>query len=772
MKKNTLRLVFVLCIVLVGFAIYANSLGNGFMLDDRYSVKDNAFIGDLSNLKYLFDRDQFFRGTKEGTYRPVTTITYFIDTLVWRYRPFGYHLTNVLLHVLNGVMLYLALGVLLGKKSKNVNLTEQGVWSASELIPFAAAVFFIVHPAQTETVNNVGTRHEEVMTFFYLLGMWSYLKATDTPGAKSQLMYSLSLISYALSCFSKEMGFTLPAVLIFCDVYRDGRFRAERMLKYAGYAAVAIAFLYIRFAVMVYPGESESGFFDLSRLLLSGQMITTYIGLFLFPVRLSAEYAFGEMFPESTPDALTDPGFFMPIIILAAVIFFVIAIRKKAPLMFFGAIWFFITILPVSNIFFRLMQFPIRERYIYLPCIGFCVFLAAGLWRLSGVRFIRKYRYGRMVPVALFLILTVFYSIRGHARNYDWKDAVSLWNATSETSPGSYRVYYNLGMGYQYERGNTEKAIESFNKSLSLRDFAMTHDALGFIYYQQGRYEEALKELQTARLMQPALGTVYYHLGLLYLAMKEYDNAISIEKEGFKVAELRGGNIFRHLYNPMPYADMHFITGVASFRKGEFDEAARQMEETLKWDPAYPDARYYLGYSLLKTGRLEEAEEVLVEEINVHPANSKVRYLLATVFMKKGLYDKALAQYEKVLELDPDNVDARNNLANIYFSKGRVDEAMNGYLRVLDVNPMHFRARNNLANIYLSKKMYDKAIAEYRAIIMSRPASPVVRYNLGLAYYGKGMWNEARAEWEEALRLQPDFEPARNALRDITIRGH
>ncbi|MGB2601636.1 MAG: tetratricopeptide repeat protein, partial [Candidatus Omnitrophota bacterium] len=625
MNRNTLRLIFVLFIVLVGVAIYANSLDNGFMLDDRYVVKDNTFIGDFSNLKYLFDRDHFFTGTKEGTYRPVTTITYFIDTVIWQYRPFGYHLTNVLLHVLNGVMLYLMLRALLGDRTENTRMPERGVWSASELIPFAAAVLFIVHPVQTETVNNVGTRHEEVMTLFYLLGIWSYLKGSDIKGYKSHLMYALSIASYGLSCFSKEMGFTLPAVLLLCDIYRDGGFKVTRLPKYAGYVAVAIVFLYVRFALMVYPGEAGSGFFNLSRLLLSGQMIMTYIGLLLFPLRLSAEYAFGDMFPENTPAALTNPGFFIPVVVLIAVIFLVIAIRKKAPLMFFGAAWFFITILPVSNIFFRLMQFPIRERYIYLPCIGFCIFLAAGLWRLSKVKGIGSYRYGRIVLAAVFLLLTVFYSVRVHARNFDWKDAVSLWSATSVTSPGSYRVHYNLGKGYQYERGNTEKAIESFKKSLSLKDFAMTHDALGLVYYQQGQYEEALKELQKAKSLEPTLGTVYYHLGLLYLAMEKYDNAISVEEEGLKVAELRGGNVFKYLYNPMPYADMHFVIGVARFHKGELDEAIRQLHETIKLDPAYPDIQYYLGYSLLKTGRLEEAEKVLIEGVRLYPEDPRLR---------------------------------------------------------------------------------------------------------------------------------------------------
>ncbi|MBD3425642.1 MAG: tetratricopeptide repeat protein [Candidatus Omnitrophica bacterium] len=773
MKRRHLRIIFVLFIVIAGVLVYSNSLDNGFLLDDRYSVKENAFIGDLSNLKFLFDRDRFFRGTKEGTYRPITTITYFLDNAIWDYEAFGYHLTNVLFHVVNGVMLYFVLCALLGARPEDdLSPGEARAWSARILVPFAAAVFFTVHPVQTETVNNIGTRHEAVMTLFYLGAIWTYLRSVSPEAGRRGLFYALSLLFYGLSCFSKEMGFTLPAVLVLCDLYAGGSIERDRMFKYAGYAVVAALFLFVRFGVMAYPGEAGAGFFDPARLLLTGRMIATYLWLFIFPLRLSVEYPFGQMFPGSMPSSAADPAFFVPVIVTAAVLAGAIAIRKKAPLAFFGAGWFFITILPVSNIFFRLMQFPIRERYIYLPCAGFCIFLAAVLWKVFQSPRIKAFRYNRMALAAVFILLTVLYSARTYARNNDWQNAVTLWKATKGTSPGSYRVYYNLGMAYQYEKGNTERALEYFQKSLSLRDMAITHDAVGYIYYQQGDYEKALSELQKARQMDPSLGSVYYHLGLLYVAMGEYDKAIALQEEGFSRDENREGALFRYVYNPMPRADMHFVIGLARFNKAQYDEAVRQFRETLRFDPIYPNAHYHLAYSLIKSGRYAEAEKVLEKGIDLYPDDPGLRYLLATSLMKRRLYEKSLEQYEKVLELDPGDVNARNNLANIYYTKGRIDEAMEQYRRILESKPSHYKARNNLANIYLSRKIYDKAIGEYKAIIRQRPASPVVRYNLGLAYYGKKMYDKAREEWQEALRLKPDFEPARNALLKLKIKGY
>jgi tetratricopeptide (TPR) repeat protein len=765
MNTKILRLVFILVIVLVGAIVYANSLDNGFVLDDRFSVKDNTFIGDPANLRYLFDRDHFFRGTREGTYRPVTTVSYFIDTALWHYRPFGYHLTNVLLHLANGLLLYYVLRILLGASRKLSGPGEDGLWPARELIPFTAALLFTVHPALTETVNNVGTRHEELMALFYFAGIWAYLRAVTSGGTVAKGMYALSLIFYALSCFSKEMGFTLPAALFLCDLYvsRENPWRA-RLLRYAGFALVGIVFLYARFAVMAYPGESASGLFDPSKLFLAGRMITTHMGLLLFPARLSAEYAFGDMFPGNTPDAVTDPGFYLPVLLLAAVIAGVIFLRRRAPLMFFGAAWFFITILPVSNIVFRLMQFPIRERYLYLPCAGFCIFLAAGLWKLCGTERSEGRGFRRALALSVFILVMIFYSFRTYARNYDWKDAVTLWTATSVTSPDSYRVYYNLGMAYQYEVGDTQKAIESFKRSLELKDFAKTRNAIGFVYFQQGRYEEAMRELELAKKMDPTLGSVYYHLGLLYLNMGRYDDAINIEKEGFRVADMRGGDSFGYLYQPVPYADMHFVTGMAYLQKGDIGKAIPELEKTIEKDPFYPDAWYYLGHSLLGTGRAEEAERVFSRGIGFLPREVRLRYALASILRQKGSYDEAAEQYTEMLKIEPRHVDARNNLANIYFYTGNADKAMEEYLKVLEIDPSHSRARNNLANIYLEKKLYDKAIVEYGKVIENEPDNVVALYNLGLTYRNKGMIPEAEAQWRRALEIDPNFAPARNAL--------
>ncbi|MDD4013665.1 MAG: tetratricopeptide repeat protein [Candidatus Omnitrophica bacterium] len=368
----------------------------------------------------------------------------------------------------------------------------------------------------------------------------------------------------------------------------------------------------------------------------------------------------------------------------------------------------------------------------------------------------------KMILAAFVGSLVALYSARTSARNMDWKDGVKLWSVTAVSSPGSYRAYYNLGMSYEYERGDTEKAVEAFKKSLERYDLPATHNALGMVYLRNKRYQEALTEFIRANKGDPGLGSVYCHLGQLYLETGDPDKAIEILEKGFMDAREE----FPY-YDPIPRADMRAILGKAFFEKKDHKRAISELKASLAIRPGDVDVCYCLGRCYASEGMLKDSEKIFIQALRSDPGNVAIRYALANVYLRSKEFDKAEKEYLRILDIEPDYSDARNNLANIYYARGMVDMAVKEYNRVLEADPSHFKARNNLANVCLMNRDFDKAIVEYRRILDGRNSSAVVHFNLGLAYEGKGMLTKAYDEWMAALNIDPDFVPAEEALKRI-----
>lgn len=765
-KRNILAVV---CLVLLCFVLYGNTLGNGFVLDDLIVVDNNPFISSWANLKHFFDPGKYFVASGERTYRPVTTLSYFLDYSIWRYNPAGYHLTNMLIHAANGVLIYFILFQLI-MRSKRTGLAPAGDGWTAGMAPLIAAFIFIAHPAQTEGVDFVGGRHDLVMAFFYLGAVLSYLKASSGPSGTNLKYYLLSLVLFAFSCFAKESGITLPAVLVLADVFtysgeRWSGFWKKRAAMYAGFGVVALVYIYVRSVHMVFGGE----FLETSakRFPALAWMFMNYLRILFFPVRLSTEYGAGPGYPTKIPDSFSQPEFYVPTAVVFLLAAAVILLRRKAPMVFFGAAWFFITFLPASNIIVHIISFPVREKYIYLPAAGFYIALTFVMCQAAETFMKKGYSPQKVKRVlgAVVAVLVVACSARTVARNADWKDGVSLWSATIASSQGSYRAYYNLGMSYEYERGDTEKAVQAFRESLKNYDLPATHDALGLVYLRNGRYEESLAELTLANKGNPQLGSVYYHLGQLYLETGKPDKAIEVVEKGLTDAR----TTFPY-YDPVPLADLRAVLGKAWFYKKDYEKTVAELRTSLGIRPGDPETCYYLGRAYVMKGMFQDAERAFSEALRVDPRNVATRYALANVYLKSKQLDKAEKEYLLILKVDPAHSDSRNNLANIYYSRGMVGRAVEEYNKILETNPSHFRARNNLANIYLMNRQYDKAIAGYRKVLENESSSAVVHYNLGLAYEGKGMLAEAEEEWRAALTIDPGFGQAAEAIRQSEAR--
>ena len=539
-KKSTSVLLLALCTLLV----YSNIFHHPFLWDDNMLILQNALIQNVRHFPDLF-RAEFFTKTLEesdfsdgGYYRPIISLSFMLDYSLWKENPFGYHLTNVLFHLLNVLLVYTVGQRLFGRRRS----------------AFLGALLFAIHPIQTEAVSFIPSRVDLIGVFFYLAS-WLLFDRWIRFRRRSDLAASLVLFLAAL--LSKEMTVTLP-LFLFCYAFTFVR-ESRRRALYAALSFWALLTLYFLVRNRYFPLTQEPLWGYLPRLpsalVSSGMLVLSYLRLLVFPHPLHLERSHNLL-----------PGFFEPQALL-----FPIGVVACA-----GALWrfrqrkaerflfvsFFVTLLPVLNI---VPIYPsMAEHYLYLPSVGFFL-LAAGVaeekWSSVRTGALRK---GMVVAGALLLVA---YGARTLWRNRDYADELSLFEKTRRYTPESFLVNSDLGalylarhrpqeaipllekanriapkragvlanMGMAYrDLGEYDKAISYYLKAIEAEPSAAFYNSLGVCYGMFGKKEEAEKAFRQAIVLKPGAAEAYYNLGKLYWDQKRWSDVEALWRKGLE----------------------------------------------------------------------------------------------------------------------------------------------------------------------------------------------------------------------------------------------
>jgi len=475
-----------LLILFTSLIIYSNSLGGEFAYDDEYFIVKNIRIRNLRNIPYFFAHSSSgaFAELSRDVYRPVTTTSYALDFFLWKLDTFGYHLANVLFHSLNAILLFLFLYALFENTA----------------LALFASLFFACHPVQTEVVSWISGRSSVLFLFFYLASLVFYVRR----------YYALSLALFGLSLFSKEMAVSLPLVIIAYDIhfFNKEAFR-KKILRYAPYFALAAFYVLVRSAVL--QRVSQCGWWGESpyyTFLTMAKVLVEYIKILILPAKLCAFYiiSISRSIAENAPAA----GILLLTLTAIAAPF----IFRRATRASFAIWWFFITLLPVSNIV--PLKALMAERFLYLPSIGFAILAAIIIKRAAGKR----------LAAILAAALVIAYSARTMARNEDWKDVVSLSKSILAVSPLNPWGYTSLGTAYlaQDRYADAEKALK---KAIALsQDYASPRNALGFCYLEMEKNEDAIRLLKDALKLSPRDLETMNSLGVAYAKTNRFDEAI------------------------------------------------------------------------------------------------------------------------------------------------------------------------------------------------------------------------------------------------------
>ena len=635
-KSQKTNVAAIILIALLGLAVYANCLGNGFVYDDGLVIENRAFLSSWSNLRYFFS-PRYFDYARETTYRPLVTLTYFLDYSLGGPNPFVYHLNSIIFHILSGILFYLFLLYLIPALDKRV---------PSQSLALLAALLFICHPIQTEAVGGIAFREDILAALFCFASLLFYLKTKLISGRKKLSFYILSVLCYFFALLSKESALPLILIILLIDLcYQKDAQRIRdpvhpfsiKFTDYFGYIGIICVYLFIRFIWMVCPvpplgAYRELGYLggSLSALLTTSRIFVSYLGLFLFPLRLTVDHF--SKYGLDPSYSFLEPRVLFSLLILGLIFVFIIRSFRYQRILAFSGLWIFIFLLPVSNVL-PLNQL-MAERYLYLPSIGFCLFLALVLVRffyLSPNRFIRS-----IAIVSIILILSL-YSLRTITRNRDWKDSFTLWSKTIETSPNSRKAHNNLGIEYNTV-GKYEEAIASYKRAIEIDPgHAFAYNNLGKTCNDIGKHEQAIASYKRAIEIDPDYAEAYYNLGNTYNTIGKHEQAIASYKRAIEI-------------NP-DFAEAYYNLGNTYAAIGKHEQAIASYKRAIEIDLRFAEAYYNLGKTYNTIGKHEQAIASYNRAIEIDPNYVKAHINLALTYYDKKQYTLAIYHCDRAVEL-------------------------------------------------------------------------------------------------------------------------
>ncbi len=506
-----------------------------------------------------------FKTTVAGNWHPLTLISHMLDVQLYGLRPGPHHMTSVLIHAVNAMLLFLLIRSMTGL-----------LWP-----PFLVAVLFALHPMHVESVAWVSERKDVLSTFFFILTIFSYVRFLEK---RTVFAYLGVVLFFVMGLMSKPMLVTLPFVLVLLDYWPLGRieFKSVRQEQGTGLEkAIARSFLEkvplflitAVFCVVVVFAQHEVGavmalendslWFRISNALVSYNM---YLVKLFVPVKLSVFYP--------RPESIAIWRALGALVSLSAITLACCFFYRKKPYLIVGWLWFIGTLVPVIGLVQVGWQ-AMADRYSYIPYIGLFISLS---WLLGeyveGSK--RKKTAAICTAAVLFAMAWLTYGQIGV-----WKNSVSLFYHALKLDTNNPVAHQNLGSTLA-DQGLLQPAIKHYKMALEIEPrYCPAIFNLGTAYQDIGDKKSAMaqyfKTIEVCSAYRPAYDPALYKLAMLFMDIGRYDKAVEFLKRTVEA-------------NPSDYA-AHNSLGAAFWATGKKDLAARHFEKALRINPAYSDAR-------------------------------------------------------------------------------------------------------------------------------------------------------------------------------------
>lgn len=628
--RTTLPMIFGATIVLVLLA-FSRSLFQGFApLDDDLLITRNLAVRGMTagNLKTVF------ASYDPELYIPLTFMSYQINYMIAELSPWIYHLTNILLHAGNALLVMWTAFLLARMRG-----------GAAFLVPaIFAGMLFAVHPLNTEAVAWLAGRKDLLSTMFFLLSFVFYMRCREGSGdLRTVLSYLFSVFLFILALLSKVMTITLPAVLLLTDVLFERRKWSRKiMTDKIPYAIISVAFLLIAAAgkerIIAHHSWYETT-------LMAAKSTAFYLQKFMLPIHL------GVFYPYRGNISILLPAFLIPTVIMIALIgFSAFCFVRGARWATFGIAFFLITLVPTFINFHKggEMYFA-SDRYSYLPMIGLIILMAMTISFIGNRRAAMPRSFNPVWPWGAGIGIIVAITIMSYLQTRIWDSPETLFGNTLKLYPASVAARDALA-SMDRQRGKYERAIKILRDGLAYGDNLQLRIGLGTVYAKVGRVDDAAVQFRQAHKIEPGNPEPFVALGVL----DEYNEKIDDAMEKYRKA----------VDIDPSYVSARNKLGSLLLEAGKTAEAEEQFRAALKWNPNTEGVLYNLSLILDEQLQTGEALALLERAYALSPDDPRIMAALAEHIMKNEP-TRAAGLLERVLNMDPGNQDAKNMLKEL-----------------------------------------------------------------------------------------------------------
>ena len=650
-------------LALIGFIVHLPALPGEMVWDDSYLIRDNPFIKSPLLVFEAF-RHYLFLDSYSAHYRPVQNLSFIVDYFFWNSNAYGFHLTNVLLHIASGLLLYLLLEKLF--ISLRPAESDNGNKLAWSLGAFFVALLWIVHPVHSAAVDYISGRADSLAFFFACAAWLLFIRArTSTRLTAQTALYTLGALSGLLALCSREIACVWILLFLFHLTFFD-KGLSRRALIITVVCSIGMLGIYAGLRTLPdvrLSAAPSQGWAAPMRAVLMLRSLGDYTRLMIFPGNLHMErsvvapgnYLSHDQWRHSAGiEYLSVLG----LMGLGALLYGALRPGPSRGLRLFGACWFLLGYLPISNLVD--LNATAAEHWLYLPSVGFLIFVIGCALELP-VRY-------RPVMLSCACSAVVALSVRSAIRSSDWSTEEIFYRRTLAAGGQSTRVLANLGQVYA-NRGEYAKAEATLRKVLRLSpDYPIARSNLAEVLLREGHKKEAeellastTKATETTRKDYPRTWIPVLNLALSYHRDKKDAEALAIAEKA------------RHDY-PGVWEIIRFEADVLRQTKGP-DAAIPLIDAFARDNWWHYGAAIALGRLYAEKGDVPRAEAALrhASWLDVHDAEALS--LIATISLRQKRFEEAYQAQRRAVARQPDQPRQYVLLSNILEKMGRTEEA-------------------------------------------------------------------------------------------------
>jgi tetratricopeptide (TPR) repeat protein len=612
---------WLLGLVLVTFVAYQPVWHAGFIWDDDDHLTANPAMTAPNGLQMIWSSLDVSR------YYPLTLTSFWVQRRLWGLNPVPYHLTNIALHAINGILIFLVL----------CRLRVPAAW--------LAAALWLLHPVNVESVAWVTELKNTQSGVFFFCALLCFLQFEER---EQRRWYALALLCAAGALLSKPSTVVLPLALLLCVWWERGRWRRVDIVRTAPFFAFAFAMSALTIVEqrrhIIRQGEAEWSLGLAERFVIAGKAIWFYGWKVLWPLNLVFVYPRWEVVANSIWSWLPLFG-----VVAGGVFLWVLRRQQWARAGLFGFVFFVTALLPVLgffNVFYFRYSF-VADHFQYLASLGIVALAASGI--ALGLERSGLWAAPAGNAICTGLLLTLAGLSWQQAQIY--RDVETLWRDTVRKNPNAWIAHDLLGNTLT-QAGKPEEAMGHFEQALRIKpDYPEAHNNLGVVLEQAGRTSEAIGHYERALWIKPNYPDAYYNLGIALEQTGEIQEAIRCYERALQIKP--------------DYAEAHNNLGSALARQGQMQDAIAHWEQALQINRDFAEAHNNLGSALLRLGKVQEAIREYEEALRINPDYAKAHYNLGAALEQVGRVQEAIGHYEQAVRLRPDLADAHNALSRL-----------------------------------------------------------------------------------------------------------